>query len=114
MVVTWQTKWGVRRVAYNPPTLLEAIEAAEGLARDPTEQITIAASLLGVSREEIESDAEKILKSRVCIPNATERIFASSRAPVEVVRKPRRRLEMPVGDRLRFSGNGRAKATKGA
>ncbi len=35
MSATWKTKWGVRRVRRDTPTIEEALIAAESLANDP-------------------------------------------------------------------------------
>src|ERR1700736_5973832 len=48
MTKAWKTKYGPRRVRRDPPTLDEAIFAAQGLTDDPQAQVEIAASLLGV------------------------------------------------------------------
>ena len=48
MSTTWNTKWGARRVRKDPPTIEEALIAAESLTDDPDQRIEIAASLMGV------------------------------------------------------------------
>ncbi len=42
----WKTKYGMRRVRVDPPTLEEALYAAEGLTPDSSEQLQIAAELM--------------------------------------------------------------------
>lgn len=49
---TWETKDGLRRVRQDPPTLEEAVVAAQGLSDDFKEQIEIVVSLMGVSADE--------------------------------------------------------------
>jgi hypothetical protein len=56
---TWKTKWGVRRVRRESPTIEEALIAAESLAGDPVQRAQIAASLMGVPVEDVEALAQK-------------------------------------------------------
>jgi hypothetical protein len=64
MTVSWSTKYGRRRVRHEPPTLEEALYAAEGLSFDPVEQIEIAAELMAVPVEEVRVEATRVLKER--------------------------------------------------
>ena len=41
------------RVRCEPPTLDEAVAAAQGLADDPAQQVAIAAGLMGVAEDEV-------------------------------------------------------------
>jgi hypothetical protein len=59
MATTWKTKWGVRRVRRDTPTLEEALIAAESLAGDPAQRAEIAASLMGVPVDEVKALAAK-------------------------------------------------------
>ncbi len=59
MGITWKTKWGVRRVRHDSPTIEEALIAAESLAGDPAKRAEIAASLMGVPVEEVKALAAK-------------------------------------------------------
>ncbi len=59
MGITWKTKWGVRRVRRDSPTIEEALIAAESLAGDPAKRAEIAASLMGVPVEEVKALAAK-------------------------------------------------------
>ena len=59
MGATWKTKWGVRRVRRDTPTIEEALIAAESLANDPGQRAEIAASLMGVPVEEVKVLAAK-------------------------------------------------------
>jgi hypothetical protein len=59
MTATWKTKWGVRRVRRDTPTVEEALIAAESLAADPVQRAEIAATLMGVPVEEVRALAAK-------------------------------------------------------
>jgi hypothetical protein len=59
MGATWKTKWGVRRVRRENPTIEEALIAAESLAEDPAQRVQIAASLMGVPIEDVQALAQK-------------------------------------------------------
>jgi hypothetical protein len=48
----WETKDGRRRVRRDPPTVEEAVVAAQGLTDNLKEQIEIVASLMEVSLDE--------------------------------------------------------------
>ncbi len=52
MTEVWETKDGRRRVRQDPPTVEEAVLAAQGLTDDTSEQIEIVASLMEVSVDE--------------------------------------------------------------
>jgi hypothetical protein len=51
----WDTKDGRRRVRRDPPTVEEAVQAAQGLTDEFSEQIEIVASLMEVSADEARS-----------------------------------------------------------
>ena len=59
MSTTWKTKWGARRVREDPPTIEEALIAAESLADDLAQRVEIAAALMGVSPDEVRALASK-------------------------------------------------------
>ena len=59
MTATWKTKWGVRRVRRDTPTVEEALIAAESLAAHPVQRAEIAATLMGVPVEEVRALAAK-------------------------------------------------------
>jgi hypothetical protein len=59
MSTTWKTKWGVRRVRRDTPTIEEALIAAESLANEPAQRAEIAATLMGVPVEEVKALAAK-------------------------------------------------------
>ena len=52
MSEVWETKHGRRRVRRDPPTLEDAVLAAQGLTDEPSEQVEIVVSLMEVSAEE--------------------------------------------------------------
>ncbi len=88
---SWNTKYGVRRVRHDPPTLSEAVFAAIGLTDDPTEQAEIAASLMGLPIEQVRGEIAKAAR-----PLRASRVIEVARPgqrAVVVERKaPRRRL----------------------
>jgi hypothetical protein len=51
----WDTKDGRRRVRRDPPTVEEAVAAAQGLTDELSEQIDIVASLMEMSADEARS-----------------------------------------------------------
>lgn len=57
--------WRPPRVRYEPPTLEEAMAAAQGMTSDHDQQLEIAASLLGVAVETVTAD-------RAATPEATQ------------------------------------------
>jgi len=59
MQATWKTKWGVRRVRRENPTIEEALIAAESLSTEPAQRAEIAASLMGVPVDEVKALAAK-------------------------------------------------------
>jgi hypothetical protein len=59
MSATWKTKWGVRRVRRDTPTIEEALIAAESLANDAGQRAEIAASLMGIPVDDVRALAAK-------------------------------------------------------
>ena len=59
MSKTWKTKYGLRRVRHDPPTLEDAIFAARGLTDDEQEQVAIAASLMELPAEDVRAALSK-------------------------------------------------------
>jgi hypothetical protein len=86
------TKYGKRRVRHEPPTLDEALSAAEGISDEPAQQIALAAELMQLPVEQVRVEAERILKTR----NGRSQIqIVSGRrtvGSVVVERKPARRI----------------------
>ncbi|MDB5617643.1 hypothetical protein [Tardiphaga sp.] len=68
----WNTKYGTRRVKRDPPTLEEAIFAAMGITEDLDQQAEIAASLMGMPLEDVQSEVKKA--SRISL--RTTRVIA--------------------------------------
>lgn len=64
MGATWMTKYGARRVRHEPPTLEEALVAAEGLTTDTDQQLQIAAQLMDLPFEEVQLAGRRILAAR--------------------------------------------------
>lgn len=95
---SWNTKYGRRRVRHEPPTLEEALTAAEGLTDEVEQQVVLAAELMQLPLDQIRQEAERILRQR---SGRTEiQVSSGPRAGAAVVveRKPARRLvAMPAG-----------------
>ena len=64
MSEVWNTKYGPRRVRFDPPTLKEAIAAARGLTDDLQLQAEIAASLMDLPVEAVRSELLKTAPPR--------------------------------------------------
>jgi hypothetical protein len=60
MSKVWKTKFGLRRVRHDAPTLEEAIFAARGLTGNLTEQAEIAAALMGLPIEDVMPEVIKL------------------------------------------------------
>ena len=96
MSATWVTKYGVRRVRVEPPTLEDALFAAEGLTPDPRQQIHIAADLMQLPVDEARAEAQRILKDRASRPQVVRGrrssgpVVVERRAPRRVVRETHR------------------------
>lgn len=96
MSVVWNTKYGTRRVRHDPPTLKEAILAAQGLTDQVLEQVEIAAALMDLPVDEVRAE---VLKS--ASPRKSEQIVTSSgRTPRTVVVERRTSRRIPAGARL--------------
>jgi hypothetical protein len=87
MSTTWKTKYGTRRVRVEPPTIEEALFAAEGLTPAPEQQIRIAAVLMQLPLEQVRAEAQRIITTR-------GRSFhgATRRSPVVMERKIPRQI----------------------
>src|SRR3954454_5824911 len=71
---SWNTKYGMRRVRRDPPTLDEAIFAAIGITDDQQEQAQIAASLMGLPIEDVQAEVKK--QARPTLGRSTSRVIA--------------------------------------
>jgi hypothetical protein len=91
MSATWVTKYGVRRVRVELPTLEDALYAAEGLTPDTRQQINIAADLMQVPVDQARVEAERIIKDRASRPQIVR--GSRSHAPVVVERRAPRRFQ---------------------
>jgi len=91
MTKTWKTKFGPRRVRHDPPTVAEAVAAAQGLTDNISDQIEIAASLMGVAQEEVR---EAVMAAGPQRRNIDVVAVGNARSPRSVIveRKPARRM----------------------
>ena len=55
---------GPPRVRYEPPTIEEAVAAAQDLAADPEQQVTIAAGLMGMPEDQVRSQVLSAVPKR--------------------------------------------------
>jgi hypothetical protein len=74
------------RTRFEPPTLTEAVFAAQGLTSDSDQQVRIAARLIGLPEDEVRP---AVLKARSPAGSARLQIAGMQR-PVTVERKGRR------------------------
>jgi hypothetical protein len=78
----WDTKYGRRRVRHDPPTIEDAVRAAQGIAEDVDGQVEIVMSLMEVSAEEARS---AVLKMGQCKEPAQVTVAGRTGAPRTVV-----------------------------
>jgi hypothetical protein len=90
MSEVWDTKDGRRRVRRDPPTLEDAVLAAQGLADDLDGQIEIVTSLMQVSVEEARGAILKMGQRRDVNRFTMAGRSGSPRAVVVERRSPRR------------------------
>ena len=91
MGATWKTKWGVRRVRRETPTIEEALIAAESLANDPGQRAEIAASLMGLPVEEV-----KLLAAKQAAKTRGRASLVAGRTRAVVVEYKRPRTTRPT------------------
>jgi L-lactate utilization protein LutC len=98
----WDTKDGPRRVRRDPPTVEEAVLAAQGLTDELSEQTEIVASLMQISAEEARGavlrmvqrkDVDRIVTTRATRVAGPGWASAASRPVVVERRGPRRPLQ---------------------
>jgi hypothetical protein len=98
----WDTKDGPRRVRRDPPTVDEAVLAAQGLTDELSAQTEIVASLMQISAAEARGavlrmvqrkDVDRIAITRVTRGAGPGRAAAAPRAVVVERRGPRRPLQ---------------------
>jgi len=81
----WDTKDGPRRVRRDPPTVEEAVLAAQGLTDELSEQTEIVASLMQISAEEARGAVLRMVQRRdvdriVTRPTRATRVAGAGRA----------------------------------
>jgi hypothetical protein len=96
MSASWKTKFGSRRVRYDPPTIAEALAAAQDLTDEAEQQIEIAAGLMDVSHDEVRAELAKLRPaeakpSKIAVPAGQQGKVRT----VIVERKTRRTIAMP-------------------
>lgn len=88
------------RVRREPPTIEEAVFAAQGLTDEPQQQTEIAAALMGVSADEVRPYVERAAaRERALRAQPHRAISAGPRRHVVVVER-RTRLRAPAASRL--------------
>ncbi len=92
MSEVWDTKDGRRRVRRDPPTVEEAVLAAQGLTNEVSEQVAIVASLMEVSPDEARGAVLRMVPRREVNRLAVTGHAGAPRAVVVERRTPRRML----------------------
>lgn len=92
MSTTWKTKYGLRRVRHDPPTLEDAIFAARGLSDDEQEQVAIAASLMELPPEDVRAALAKSPPARKPATTVFTNRGGTHRSVVVERKTPRRAL----------------------
>ena len=94
MSAEWTTKQGKRRVRVEPPTLEEAIFAAQGVTDDPQQQADFASDLTGTPAEAVLAlilkEARKAARTGrvVAIPSSgNQRSVVVERKPSRIIRR---------------------------
>lgn len=100
----WETKDGLRRVRRDPPTIEDAVLAAQGLTEDLDGQVEIVVALMSVAADEARRVVLKMRRpdTRLTIPSRN----GAPRAVVVERKSPRRQSLAPraSGDRRRGLG----------
>ena len=99
MSTTWKTKWGARRVRKEPPTLDEALIAAEAIAPDVDSRAEIASQLMGVPVDEVRT---LLARQQAQTRGRATLVNGRSRAVVVEYKRPRtisRLMAGPMGRR---------------
>ncbi len=94
----WHTKYGPRRVRHDPPTLDEAIVAAQGLTDQVQQQAEIAAALMNVPVEAVRTELLKRMPPRGSGKIVTSNGREGAQRTIIVERKTSRRI--PAGARV--------------
>jgi hypothetical protein len=95
MSTTFKTKWGMRRVRKEPPTLDEALIAAEAMAEDADSRAEIASQLMGVPVEEVRA---ALSRQQAQTRGRATLVAGRSRAVVVEYKRPRT-ISRPTGRR---------------
>lgn len=95
----WNTKYGSRRVRFDPPSIAEAIAAAQGLSDDPEDQAGIAASLLGADIEMMRGEVARAGRRKASEGIAFAGREGASRAVVVERRTVRRPMSVRTNSR---------------
>lgn len=96
---TWKTKWGTRRVRQEPPTLEEALIAAEAMTDDAESRAAIAAQLTGAPLDEVRA---MLARQQAQTRGRATLVNGRSRAVVVEYKRPRtfsRPMAGPMGRR---------------
>ena len=80
---------GPPRVRYEPPTVEEAVAAAQDLAADAEQQVTIAAGLMGVPEDQVRSHVLSAASRRALSRPARDWAQPTRSPQVVVVRRRR-------------------------
>ena len=80
---------GPVRVRFEPPTLDEALAAAQGLAADPEQQVAIVAGLMGAPEDQVGAHVLSAIPKRT-MPRPVRDGAAPTRSPPVVVVRRRR------------------------
>jgi hypothetical protein len=95
MSEVWKTKYGPRRVRFDPPTLKEAIAAARGLTNELQQQAEIAASLMELPLEAVRAELLKTAPPRT---RSSAQVVTNGRegnARTVIVERKRSRVRRP-------------------
>ncbi|MFZ0495801.1 MAG: hypothetical protein WBE80_16245 [Methylocella sp.] len=93
MTEVWNTKYGTRRVRFDPPTLKEAIFAAGGLTGELQQQAEIAASLMDLPVEAVRAELVKTAPPRGSAQIVTNGHEGTARTVI--VERKRSRVQRP-------------------
>ncbi len=96
----WDTKDGPRRVRRDPPTVEEAVLAAQGLTDEVSEQTEIVASLMQISAEKARGAVLRMVQRKEAGSIATTRAtHVAGRGRPRAVVVERRGLRRPLQSR---------------
>jgi len=97
MSEVWKTKNGPRKVRFDPPTLKEAIFAAEGLTGNLEQQAEIAAVLMAVPVADVRAKLAAVAPARNCAKIVTSNGRDGGARTVIVERRPSRHFTVGPG-----------------